>query len=84
MSYFYEGLGVALGIILGILVGLAVKIIFDKKSESQKLKNIKFEFKVNISQFQKWLDKLKKYRDCVKVKYFITTSAIMIFQGLSM
>jgi len=65
MNYFLQGFGVFLGVIAGVTIALITQWINEKRKESQKVKNLKFEFGLNIDKINKWLEENTKYRNAV-------------------
>lgn len=65
MNYFLQGFGVFLGVIAGVAITLLTQWITEKVKESQKVKNLKFEFELNIRKIDKWLEEIGKYRNAV-------------------
>lgn len=65
MNYFLQGFGVFLGVIAGVAITLLTQWINEKRKESQKVINLKFEFQLNIKKIDKWLDEITKYRNAV-------------------
>lgn len=65
MNYFLQGFGVFLGVIAGVAVLILTQWINEKAKESQKVKNLKFEFGLNIKKINKWLEEINKYRNAV-------------------
>ena len=65
MNYFLQGFGVFLGVIAGVTIALITQWINEKRKESQKVKNLKFEFGLNIDKINKWLEEITKYRNAV-------------------
>jgi len=65
MNYFFQGFGVFLGVIAGVAITLLTQWITEKVKESQKVKNLKFEFELNIRKIDKWLEEIGKYRNAV-------------------
>jgi len=65
MNYFLQGFGVFLGVIAGTAVLILTQWVFGKLRESQKVKNLKFEFELNIKKIDKWLEEINKYRNAV-------------------
>lgn len=67
MSEFFEGLGIFVGVFLGVVGGTGVMLLTQwvnqKRSENQKLKNLKFEFDLNIKKIDGWLGEIVKYRN---------------------
>ena len=51
MNYFLQGFGVFLGVIAAVTIALITQWISEKRKESQKVKNLKFEFGLNIAYF---------------------------------
>lgn len=65
MNYFLQGFGVFLGVVAGVAITLITQWINEKSKESQKVKNLKFEFDLNIKKIDKWLEEINKYRNAV-------------------
>jgi hypothetical protein len=65
MNYFLQGFGVFLGVIAGVAIAILAQWINEKVKESQKVKNLKFEFRLNIKKIDKWLEEINKYRNAV-------------------
>lgn len=65
MSYFLQGFGVFLGVVAGVAITLITQWINERCKESNKVKNLKFEFELNIKKINKWLEELTKYRNAV-------------------
>ena len=65
MNYFLQGFGVFLGVIAGTAVLILLQWINGKVKESQKVKNLKFEFELNIKKIDEWLEEINKYRNAV-------------------
>lgn len=65
MDYFLHGFGVFLGVVAGVAIALMTQWINEKRKESQKVKNLKFEFGLNIDKINKWLEEITKYRNAV-------------------
>ena len=95
MNYFLQGFGVFLGVIAGVAVLILTGWINEKAKESQKVKNLKFEFELNIKKIDKWLEEINKYRNAVNgdslgnyfgyfnLSRFVTNTANdMFFKGL--
>ena len=95
MNYFLQGFGVFLGVLAGAAITLLTQWINEKRTESQKLKNLRFEFEFNIKKIETWLEEVVKYRNAVNgdaldtyfgyfdLSRFITITANdMFFSGL--
>ncbi len=67
MSGFFQGLWILLGVIIGIVIELSVKWINRRCDEKQTLKNLKFEFEVDIKKIDKWLEEISRYRNAVNL-----------------
>jgi hypothetical protein len=92
MNYFLQGFGVFLGVIAGVVITILTQLINDKIRESQKVKNLKFELKLNIKKIDKWSEELNKYRNAVNgdtfdsyfgyfnLSRFVTVTANEMFQ----
>lgn len=65
MNYFLQGFGVFLGVVAGVVITLITQRINEKLKESQKMKNLKFEFQLNIKKIDKWLEEIGTYRNAV-------------------
>lgn len=65
MDYLLLSLSAFLGVIAGTAVTIATQIFFQRKSENQKIDNLKFEFLLNIKKIDSFLDELTKYRNAV-------------------
>lgn len=65
MNYFLQGFGVFLGVIAGVAITLITQWINEKRKESQKVKNLKFEVELNIKKINKWLEEITTYRNAV-------------------
>lgn len=65
MQYFLHGFGVFLGVIAGVAVSIATQTVISKREEKQKIKNLKFEIKYNLSMIDKWVGAIGKFRDAV-------------------
>ena len=65
MNYILQGFGVFLGVIAGVVVLILFQWYIERKKESQKVKNLKFEFELNIKKIDKWLEEINKYRNAV-------------------
>ena len=50
LSYFLQGFGVFLGVIAGVAITLITQWINEKRKESQKVENLKFEVGLNIKK----------------------------------
>ena len=50
MNYFLQGFGVFLGVVAGVAITLITQWITGKRKESQRVKNLKFEFELNIKR----------------------------------
>lgn len=93
MNYFLHGFGVFLGVIAGVAVMLLVNWIISKSHETQKLKNLKFEFELNIKKIDSWLEQIIKYRNAVNsdtlhlfheyfdLSRFVTNTFVDMFSG---
>lgn len=65
MNYLLQGFGVFLGVLAGTAVTLLTQWIIQRRRESQKLKNLKFEFELNIKKIDRWLEEITAYRNAV-------------------
>lgn len=65
MNYFLQGFGVFLGVIAGVAITLITQWINERYKESNKVKNLKFEFELNIKKINKWLEEFTTYRNAV-------------------
>lgn len=65
MNYFLQGFGVFLGVIAGTAVTLLTQWVMKKTAEKQKVRNLRFEFDLNIKKIDVWLEELTKYRNAV-------------------
>lgn len=65
MNYLLQGFGVFLGVLAGTAVTLLTGWFIERRSESQKLKNLKFEFNLNIKKIDRWLEEITAYRNAV-------------------
>ncbi|HUU41155.1 MAG TPA: hypothetical protein VMW42_09450, partial [Desulfatiglandales bacterium] len=65
MNYFLQGFGVFLGVIAGVAITLITQWINEKRKESQKVKNLKFEFELNIKKINKCLEEITTYRNAL-------------------
>lgn len=65
MNYLLQGFGVFLGVLAGTAVTLLTQWIIQRRRESQKLKNLKFEFELNIKKIDRWLKEITAYRNAV-------------------
>lgn len=65
MNYFLQGFGVFLGVIAGIAITMITQWVSERVKESQKVKNLKFEFELNVKKINKWLEEINEYRNAV-------------------
>lgn len=65
MNYLLQGFGVFLGVLAGTAVTLLTQWIIQRRREGQKLKNLKFEFELNIKKIDRWLKEITAYRNAV-------------------
>jgi hypothetical protein len=65
LNYILQGLGVFFGVIAGIAINLITQWVIEKRKESQKIKNLKFEFELNIKKISKWIKEITDYRNAV-------------------
>ncbi len=65
MNYFLQGFGVFLGVIAAVAITILTQWVNDRIRESKKVKNLKFEFQLNIKKIDKWLEEINKYRNAV-------------------
>ncbi len=65
MNYFLQGFGVFLGVVAGVAITLITQWINERRKESLKVKNLKFEFELNIKKINQWLEEITKYRNAV-------------------
>lgn len=65
MQYFLQGLGVAVGLIGGIIVWIIYHLWARSRGEKILLRNVAFEFRMNIKQIDTLLDELNKCRTAV-------------------
>ena len=65
MNYFLQGFGVFLGVLAGTAVTLLAQLVTNRRSQTKKLKNLKFELELNMKKIDRWLEELTKYRNAV-------------------
>lgn len=65
MNYFLQGFGVFLGVLAGVAVTLLTQWFIQRRNETKKLKNLKFEFEYNIKKINNWLEEVTRYRNAV-------------------
>lgn len=65
MNYFLQGFGVFLGVVAGVIVMHISQWLNERLKEKQKVKNLKFEFMLNIKKIDSWLEEIGKYRNAV-------------------
>jgi hypothetical protein len=74
MDYLLHVFGVFLGVVGGVATILTANCINEKRKESQKVRNLKYELELNIDKVDKWLEEITKYRNAVNgdnlVNYF--------------
>lgn len=95
IDYIFQGFGVFLGVVAGVSINLLVQWINERRKELQKVKNLKFEFEINIRKIDGWIDELSKYRNAVNgdaldryfgyfdlSRFIVPTANDMFFSGL--
>src|SRR5688572_5714411 len=65
MNYILQGFGVFLGVLAGTLITLLTQWIIQKRNEAQQLRNLKFEFELNVRKIDSWLEEITRYRNAV-------------------
>jgi hypothetical protein len=65
MSYFLQGFGVFLGVIAGVVVNIGVQRYLIWRSQSQTVRNLKFELDFNIRKLDRFLEQMVAYRNAV-------------------
>jgi len=93
MNYFLHGFGVFLGVLAGTAVTLLTQWIAKIRSEKQRVKNLRFEFELNIKKIERWLQEITHYRNAVNgdalnmyagyfdLARFVTVTADKMFQA---
>lgn len=74
MNYLLQGFGVFLGVLAGVAVTCLAQLIIHANQNRKKANNLLFEFDLNLSKIDTWLEELTKYRNAVNSetlnKYF--------------
>lgn len=65
MDYILQGFGVFLGVLAGTAVTLLTQWVIQKRNEAQLLRNLKFEFELDIKKIDSWLEEITRYRNAV-------------------
>ena|SRR2546428_20644 len=65
MNYILQGFGVFLGVLAGTAVTLLTQWVLQRRAETQQLKNLEFEFELNIKKIESWLEEMTRYRNAV-------------------
>ena len=65
MSELLQGFGVFLGVLAGTAVLLLTQSVTRRLAQNQKVKNLRFEFQLNVKKIDGWLDLLGAYRNAV-------------------
>ncbi len=69
MDDFLQGLGIVVGVFVGVVGGTAVVLLTawvnQRRGENQLVRNLRFEFDLNIKKIDVWLEELTSYRNAV-------------------
>ena len=63
--YISYGVAVFLGVVAGTAVNIATQWFIARRTEKQQLKNLGFEFEMNIGKINRWLEGLTEYHNAV-------------------
>lgn len=94
MTFWGAFFGVTFGVVAGVFINLIIGWIQNKKSQSNMIRNIKFEIDFNIKKIESFLKELGRYRNKVNgdslqiyfgyfnlSKVITTTMVQMFFRG---
>lgn len=59
------GFGVFLGVVAGTVVTLASQWVISRSTRAQRVRNLKFELRMDVAKLNRWLQEINDYRNAV-------------------